>query len=200
MSLVELAHLVEGGTYIAGRTGYFSAFSSEWKRCRSQILKYESCMDFCVVDSDSWRAMNAGDWERSLELIPNDRKHDFPLYERFRQDGVDIVRVRPIKSPLSTYVKWEIQNYFINKDQGERIFVTNYIAVKEYADRYANHDFIVFDARMAVVHDIDENGVVIGGWILTNLDAILQLMSAFTFIKSQGHPFDRLFQREVGHA
>lgn len=195
-----MEEIVGRGTYVESSEKFLAAFSGEWKRCRCQLLKFESNGQFCFVDNSSWRAMADGDFDRAIKLIPEARLVDRDIYEDFRDRGVDIIRCRPIEMPLSQYVKWEVQNYFVNMDYGERVFVCNYVAVKEFADRHANRDFIVFDARLAVVHDFDLEGTLQGGWVVENLEDILDLMAAFTFIKSQAHALALVYTRQVAHA
>jgi len=93
-------------------------------------------------------------------------------------------------------MKWEIENYRYNKTQGgERIYVCNVLTLTPMFEESASRDFIIFDARAALIYDYSVNGLLDGGWITESLCEILELMKIFTFIKAK-RTFDKVFQNK----
>jgi len=91
------------------------------------------------------------------------RAVDDELYESLRKRGIDFIRCRPVAFPLTAYMKWAMHAYEHNSRRGERIFWCNEIVLREFFQNTAQHDFMVFDTRVAFVHDYDETGVIKGG-------------------------------------
>lgn len=188
--------LCRKSTRLEGPEAFRSALLPLWGVCKSQVLKYEALQFYDQSGDKAYDALTKGDWTEAVRLIPESRSVDLPVYVDLRQKGVDIVRCRPISSPMSNYLKWELENYHYNKEYGdERIFVCNRIAITPIFEQSASRDFIVFDARAAFIYDYNDKGVLLGGWVVEHLCEIVELMKIFMFIKSQSHPFDKVYPK-----
>jgi len=65
-------------------------------------------------------------------------------YKKLAADRVEITRVRPVKVPRSAYLNWEIENYKISEEYGERIFFFHYEQLAELLESNVAprlHDF-----------------------------------------------------------
>lgn len=93
---------------------------------------------------------------------------------------VDFIRCRPVVLPISEYLKWEIECYKLNEQRGERIY---FAERNDLFDRYAMHDFMVFDRFGAMVHDYDEFGEIKGGWAVRDIELVDDLIMLFSVIK-----------------
>ena len=127
----------------------------------------------------------------AISKIPAARECDLELYSDLAARGVDFVRCRPIKFPLSDYLKWELECYKFNADHGERIYIGTGDKLIHIYEEFVLHDFMVFDQRLAFIHDYDESGEIRGGWTTTETEAIDRLISIFGTIKSLSMPLEQ---------
>ena len=195
MSFIPTSELIKTGSYFDSPKSFFGLFSSAWDGVRSQVLKYESRQQYIEQDSESWRAwMERGDWPTSMNLLEESRSVDVPLYESLKVRGIDFIRCHPVSFPLSKYMKWEFEVYKFNEKHGERIFCANSVAVSDFMHRFAQHDFMVFDGRIAAIHHYDADGLVVGGWWTQDSTAISELIKIHGFIKSNCRPFKLFYE------
>ena len=194
MSFTATSELISGCSYFSGSAEFFGQFASAWGAVRCQALKYESRQQYIERDSQSWRDwMEDADWAASMRALPESRSVDVPLYDRLNEAGVDFVRCRAVEFPLSKYMQWEFEVYKFNQSHGERIFCVNELSIPDFRRKFAQHDFMVFDARIAAIHDYDDDGEAVGGWWTSDLDVITELIKLHGFLKSNCQPFDLFY-------
>lgn len=191
MELVSIQTLISQGDYRATPDKFFAGFRNAWETVRCQALKLETRQVYIEPDNPSWLALTAGDWDGALKALEKSRQVDDGLYSDLRQRGIDFVRCRPIVFPPTDYLRWEYQVYKRNAEQGERIFCLNRAILAELFDTVATHDFMVFDTRLACVHDYDAEGLIQGGWWLDDPAAIKALVAIHGIVKANSQPFER---------
>lgn len=183
--------IVEDLSYLRG--GAFSAaFESMWDAVSSQILKLETRQVYDETGNPSFDAFKRGDWDEALRLIPASHADDVALYGSFHERKIDFMRCRPVVFPVGDYIKWEFENYKFNQSLGERIFIANYLAVDVLFQRNAQHDFMIFDTRLAAIYDHDDAGRFIGGWVSDDVSTIAELQKLFIFIKANSSSFEHV--------
>lgn len=176
--------IVSGCPYYDSSSSFFGNFPAAFDMARCQIAKVETRQEYQEPDNPSFIAMIENDWKLSLSLLLKSREVDVPLYQSLARKGVDFLRARPLIFPLSNYMKWEFEVYKFNEQMGERIFCCNYSAIEEFFKKSCRNDFMIFDARLALVHDYDQNGLIRGGWKVENISKIIELQKIFMFFKS----------------
>lgn len=186
--------LTSRGEYRDTPEAFFAGFRNAWELVRGQALKLETRQAYEEPDNPSWRALAAGDWGRALDLIEESRQVDDSLYADLRSRGIDFIRCRPLEFPPSDYLRWEFRIYERNARQGERIFCLNRAILAEFFETVATHDFMVFDTRLACVHDYDAKGLIQGGWWLDDPASIRTLIMIHGIIKANSQPFERYAQ------
>ena len=191
MDLPSIQSLTTHGDYRSTPDEFFAGFRSAWDAVRCQVLKLETRQSYMEPDSPSWRALDAGDWDTAMSELEKSRQIDSPLYADLRARGIDFIRCRPIVFPASDYVRWEYRIYENNARQGERIFCLNRAILEEFFDTVATHDFMVFDTRLACIHDYDADGLIQGGWWIENPATIRALVAIHGIVKANGQPFGR---------
>jgi hypothetical protein len=169
---------------------FFLKMGTTFDLVKSQILKLETRQEYYEESNKSLEAFLNQDFYKSKELLPASRLDDIPLYFDLAERGIDFIRCRPLKFPLTKYMGWEMGVYRFNSRYCERVFCCNYLTIEEILLNYVHHDFMVFDSFMAFIHDYDENGKIRGGWEITNIEHIIELEKIFIFIKSQCQPFN----------
>lgn len=194
MNLTATTTIANDATYIAGGGAFFQKFGSAFDLTRCQILKLETRQIYEEPENESFVAMRGGDWELSMSLLAKSRSDDLPLYESLVERGIDFIRCRPIKFPLSDYLRWEMEVLKFNAEHCERVFCCNLDALDFIFLNFARHDFMTFDARVGFIHDYDSAGLIQGGWMVDNQDHILELQKLFVFIKSHCQPLKSFIQ------
>jgi len=162
-------------------TSYFQNFNDAWDQVEGQILKLETRQEYREPGNPSYEALIKGNFDKALELLPESRKDDIELYKQLSDRKVDFIRCRPVVFPVSDYLKWELECYRFNSVHGERIYFTDRTSL---FDEYATNDFIIFDNKVAVIHNYDQHGEIQGGWIVQNIDHIENLIMLFSLIKA----------------
>jgi len=180
--------IIKEAEYFNTPESFFNNFEVAFERVRSQILKIETRQEYIESGNISYEAMATGDLETAIHLINEARIEDKPLYDDLNLRGVDFLRCRPIKYPLSPYIKWELKVYEFNS-HCERIFCCNYDAVKELMEENIKHDFMVFDSFIAFIHNYNTKGEIEGGWTTQDITHIVELQKMFIFMKSLSNPY-----------
>ena len=176
MNFTSTKILTGTGEYFETADRFFSHMPNAWQRTKSQVLKMETRQKYVEFDNPSWEAWIVdNDWQKAMRLLEQSRTGDVALYQNLREKGVDFVRCRPVIFPLSDYMKWEFEIYKFNEAHGERIFCFNDAAVPSFTESVAEHDFMVFDATSACIHNYDAKGKIIGGWWINDQRSILEL-------------------------
>lgn len=187
-NIVPTTSIVANAEYFSNVSQFFQAFDDLWEEARGQIIKLETRQTYREPGNASYEAMLNGNFELARKLLPEIRKEDEELYESLRKKKVDFIRCRPVIRPLSEYLKWEMECYKLNEEKGERIYFTEY---GELFDRYALHDFMVFDRFGAMIHDYDDSGEIRGGWAIRDTEKIDFLIMLFSVIKASSVDYSR---------
>jgi hypothetical protein len=188
VNFVSTHEIVKNETYFTDAKTFFANFPEAFSSSCFQVLKLETRQEYQEHESLSYKAMKKGDWKKSLDLIPSDRQIDIPLYNDLKNRGVDFIRCRPLEFPLTEYMCWELEVLRFNDTIGESVLCCNLAQCKDVFERFANHDFMVFDTKIAFVHHYNEQGLIVGGWKIENLKKILSLQKLFAFIKAECKP------------
>ncbi len=180
-SLTSTITITTQSPYQPGAAQFFSFFSDAWSDVRGQILKLETRQTYCEPGNPSYEALERGDFDKALELLPQARSEDVALYASLTRRRIDFIRCRPIITPITEYLRWELECYKFNADHGERIY---FLDRSDLFDEYALHDFMVFDRHVAFIHDYSTRGELRGGWIVKDTAHIDSLLALFSVIKA----------------
>lgn len=171
---------------------FFARFGDAFDSVNREILKLETRQEYHEPGNPSWEEMARGNIDQAMNMLPAMRAEDAPLYEEFRQKGVEFIRCRPVTYPLTRYLEWELGSYEINSEQGETILFTSTEDVIDLLSSFARHDFMVFDEFLAFVHDYDSTGEIRGGWVVSDSVCISELRRLFSDFRENCIDF-RLF-------
>lgn len=191
-NLITTTRLVSGARYVSGALDYFREFDYAWDEVEAQVLKLETKQSYREPGNISYEEFVKGNYKKAMELLPEVRKEDETLYSKLRQNGIDFIRCRPVVLPLTHYLRWEVGCYNINAEYGEKIYFTEQL---QYFDEFANHDFMVFDRFVGVVHDYSGDGELLGGWVLVDRDQVENLIAIFALIKAVSIGYTKFIAR-----
>lgn len=195
-NLISTQSIIKNAEYFSDVSAFFRAFKDLWDNVHGQILKLETRQTYREPGNESYEALERGDFELALKLLPKVRSEDDELYRVLAEKKIDFIRCRPVIRPISNYLKWEFECYKLNELKGERIYFTE---KTEIFDKYAMHDFMVFDRFGAMVHDYDENGEIKGGWAIRNTSSIDSLIFLFSIIKASSAHFSKFLLSDVNN-
>ena len=130
-----------------------------------------------------------GDLKAAIGKIPASRAVDLPLYNDLCKRRVEFARCRPIVFPRSKYIDWELNVYDYNSQHGERIYCFNFETLSIFVSDFLHHDFMIFDSRLAFIHDYSAEGDIMGGWMVSDPDSIKNLLALFSFAKANSQHF-----------
>ncbi len=188
-SLVATTELVRQARRIDGGKAFFGSFKAAWASVQREVWKLETRQTYEEPGNPSWERQAQGDFEGAVRLVPAAREGDLPLYASLAERKVRFLRCRPVSWPLTPYLRWEIEVYKFNAAHGEEIFFFDADSAADPPIRFAEHDFMVFDDRIAFVHDYDAAGSIQGGWELTSPDAIAELRALYQELLRRSTPF-----------
>ncbi len=119
-------------------------------------------------------AFNSGDLIETKRLLKEEAEVDDPIYKDVQQKGIDFARIRLIQRPLTPYLKFELMSYQIRQEMGETILIVELANdVKVPSEEY--FDFLLFDRRVALVHNYGDDGLQRGGWYVDQPSVIVKL-------------------------
>ncbi|MDX2244922.1 MAG: hypothetical protein NW224_29965 [Leptolyngbyaceae cyanobacterium bins.302] len=193
-TFTSLDEVIKNLEYFDSPEKFFSNFPDAWNRLKYQVLKLETRQEYLEPGNPSFELMAAGDFDAAIKLIPEVKAGDAELYETLSTKGVDFIRCRPVIYPFSQYLKWEFETYKFSAEKAERIFCCSRSEIGIVYDNIATKDFMVFDSSVGFIHNYDTNGLIQGGWKVTNVEDILLLQSIFIYIKSFCLPFNKFFE------
>ncbi len=182
--LVSTENIIQNAEYFSSPETFFANFSEAWKNVKSQVLKLETKDEYDEGDDPSYKLLKQGKFQEAISYFKTDELINVELYKSLSERKIDFVRCRPVKFPISEYVKYEFKAYELNNKHGEKIYCVEYDTLREVFEKLALHDFMVFDSSIAFIHDYDANGKIQGGWISHNKVAIENLIALFSYIRS----------------
>lgn len=187
----SLDNIVRNAHYCNSGSSFFSQFADSWEHVQYQVLKLETRQEYLEPGNASFEMLASGNFEAAVNLINEVRSQDDGLYEELKRRGVDFIRCRPVKYPFTDYLRWELETYKVSAVKGERIFCCLEKELKGFFNSIATKDFMVFDSKLAFIHNYDEKGLIQGGWRIENQQDIYRLQSIFVYIKSFCSPFEK---------
>lgn len=164
-----------------------NAFSS----AHYQILKFESRQEYAEGEEfdDTLRREGVAGAIKLIEPIVEETIHQFDEFER---KGLRFIRCRPIAFPPSDYISVQIEVYNRTIHPAAQTIWLNAKSAEEFIKEFADHDFMVFDARLALVYEHDMDGVFVGGWMFDSPKTISEFLALFAFLAAQSLPLAKL--------
>ena len=170
------------------------AFSSAWSNMENRFLKLECWQDYTEQeDNKSQEAFKAGNIGLARKLLTEEAEGDRPLYEDVNARNLDYARIRLLKPPLSSYLRYESMSYSIRAAMGENILaVVLGPEVQLPSEDY--FDFLLFDQSVALVHDYGTDGFQVGGWLIDDQETLTRLEGIAANLQAQAKPLLEVLQ------
>ncbi|NJP27458.1 hypothetical protein OHB01_21585 [Microbispora hainanensis] len=157
------------------------------------IWKLERAQTFDEGENPSWKAMRAGDWHRSLELLEEARETiaaDLPARGELR-------RLRIVETPLTAYLQWELHLLALRARLGERGRVLD---AGELAGLEADGplpELVVFPGRHMYHVRYDDRGACAGARRIDDADAVAAWTSVVSSLYERGEDLPAYVEKRV---
>lgn len=175
-------------------------FAAAWSRLGRRFLKVECWQEYQELEAaKSQNAYNQGDIALARDLLRREAESDRSLYEDVKRRRIDYARLRIVRSPLTSYLKYEMMAYAIRAEMGEEIMVAELPAASPLpSEEY--FDFLLFDWHTALVHDYGTGivGIQSGGWLVRDPETITILESKALAIRDAAVPVGEFLAAREG--
>jgi len=172
-----------------------SEFRRAWREVASRFLKLECWQAYQEPETKSLHAFLKGDRARVPELLKAEAERDKPIYADVLARDIDYARIRVVRRPLTPYLQWEMLNYDVRAAMGENIVIFDDTGNTEPLPNDSCFDFLLFDRRVALVHDYGTNGLQAGGWLVRSPAVLERLEEIAISLRQQSIPLSE-FVRE----
>lgn len=172
---------------------YGKEFYREFRGIEGVIWKLERAQTFDEGDHPSWRAMLAGEWERSLALLEEARERmadDLPPKGELR-------RLRIVDLPPTPYLQWELHLLAIRAALGERGRVLGLSAVAHLERVAPLPELVILAPALAYRVHYDEAGACTGARRITDPELIRPCAEALAGLYASAEPLPDFFEREI---
>lgn len=102
---------------------YHKDFAHQIEDLSGVVWKLERSQVFRELNDPSWQAFMSGDWQRSLDLLEEDREAVRADARDNGRKGLRIRRVRVVEHPLSPYLQWELYALRMLAEEGFELSV-----------------------------------------------------------------------------
>jgi hypothetical protein len=142
-----------------------TTFREEWASISEHFFKCEAYQYYTQPGDPSFEALVEGKLYKAARLISEQLVANQSMYDDARSRGIHLIRVRAVTHPLSYYLHYEFMSYLTSQRLGEEIRIADLDAVREVEIG----DFLLFDDRVALVHDyVPPKNEQDGGWLVND--------------------------------
>ncbi|GIH10064.1 hypothetical protein Rhe02_81310 [Rhizocola hellebori] len=169
---------------------YRAAFWQVWPHIPDRFDKLERQQHFQELDTPSWDAASAGDWQLSLELMQTAGGPE--LITTFARR-----RLRVVELPVTPYLQWELHWYRRPGNEDEQIRVIDPAAIAGYETAQLLPELVILGplAMFEVIYNQEK--FLAGGRQILAHDIIAACRADFEQLWEQGEDLDAFFTREI---
>lgn len=167
-----------------------------WARI-DRFDKLERIQHFRQPENASWRAFDAGDWEKSRELTELNRRNVEAEFAEDARLGYKSYRVRVVQFPIDPYLQWEFYRYKVRVECGEDIRIVRSDALSRFEIDGTVPELIFMGSLAMYEVRYDQNGVLAGGRKFTDPELIAGCRAEVQTLHDRGEDFQTFFDREI---
>ncbi|MGW0515758.1 DUF6879 family protein [Crossiella sp. NPDC003009] len=159
--------------------------------------KLERQQSFAEPDNDSWVAFDRGDWAEALRLVARQRAGFLDYYRRAAAGGSRYWRVRVVESPLTPYLRWELEVLRLRAACGARIRVVGPEQVEPFERAGPLPEVFTVGTEVMYEAVYDQQGRLAGGRRFTDCDLVRRCQRLIQELYDTGEELAAFFDREV---
>lgn len=172
---------------------YLAEFHASRRGHQGVVWKLERAQYFHEPGDASFRALAEGDWERSMELIEQNRA----AYASEYAGLTEFRRLRVVEPPLTPYMQWELHYLAARARVGERGRVVAAPAVRRFESAGPLPELVIFNGSLTYEVLYDEAGAHVGGRRISDPDVILPCLSIIISLFDRAEDVRAYVEREV---
>ncbi|MEV7968367.1 DUF6879 family protein [Sphaerisporangium sp. NPDC088356] len=172
---------------------YQEEFDKVYAASRDTVWKLERAQEFYEPDLESWQAMMADDWERSMALLEEWRA---PLEDQYATHA-EFRRLRIVETPITPYLQWEINALAIRVTTGERVRVLPSDAVRHLERLSPLPELVIFSRTLCYEVLYDTVGAHTGARRVSDPQAIGPCLDMLIHLYDQAENLTDYHQREI---
>lgn len=191
---IEFLQIVEESRYLS-QDEFSSHFDQEWDEMCFEFLKYESLQKYDEGADSPFHAFLAGETGEFISQLKRAREDDRPYFESARARGTAFFRLHAASRPFTKYLEFEYYSYVLSQQLGEQIyFIEKEIVIS--GDNFSIPDFVMFDRKVLLFHNYDENGMSQGGWLIKDEQTIENVAKQYHALLQDAVEFDRFYDAD----
>ena len=165
----------------------FDYYVRFWESIKRDFFKLETLQEYDVSVSPGWPEFRGGQIEKAHELLKELLTQDpAKPYEAIKQKNIQFVRVHLVELPLSEYLHYEIESYWMSISLGEQIFFLLQSDAAKIESLVRLQDFLLFDDTAVIRQNYGAQGEYLHSEMLDETDDV--------------HPYVLLKQSLLRHA
>ncbi|WP_346012483.1 DUF6879 family protein [Streptomyces sp. SID3343] len=175
---------------------YLDDFAKSFAGNVRSLNKLERGQDFEEPGFASWDAFDAGDWDRSIALIPQKREAYSRQLAEAAERNILRRRLRVVEFPVTPYVQWEMFVLRLRVELGDLIRVLDARTVEdlERTDRIPE---LVILGDALVYEVLYDEGATIGARRCADPEVVADAVAGFDILYERGENFVEFFDREI---
>ncbi|MDL4775885.1 DUF6879 family protein [Actinomadura xylanilytica] len=170
---------------------------SQWDVKGQASWKLERGQHFREPGFPSWEAFARGDWDKSLQLMDEEREFLAEFTGKAKDKGIDLYRVRVVQQPIDPYLQWELHLLRLRAECGELIRVASMEHVTEYESQGPLPELVTFGSKILYRVVYNDRGELAGAVKFSSPETIAQAASLTRELYEHGEDLESFFHREV---
>ncbi|WP_103956152.1 DUF6879 family protein [Nonomuraea solani] len=187
--MLERIHEITGVLLSADE--YLDDFWPNFRNIDEVFWKLERIQSFREAGQASWVAMMAGDWERSLKLIDDERGGAYERGSFVRR------RIRVVEEPITPYLQWEMHVLALRVADAEQVRVLDAGEVAELEVGRRLPELVVLGTSVMYEVTYDAAGTHSGARRIDDRDVIAACRGELDKLFSVGEDFRTYYEREI---
>lgn len=187
--VLERIHEITGVLLSADE--YLDDFWPNFRNIDEVFWKLERIQSFREAGQASWVAMMAGDWERSLKLIDDERGGAYERGSFVRR------RIRVVEEPITPYLQWEMHVLALRVADAEQVRVLDAGEVAELEVGRRLPELVVLGTSVMYEVTYDAAGTHSGARRIDDRDVIAACRGELDKLFSVGEDFRTYYEREI---
>lgn len=167
-------------------------FDEQWDLMSRRFFKFEGLQYYDEGPESVLVPYLAGRFSEFAERLKSARSEDSPFFASARDRGVEFYRVHAVEHPFTAYLEAEFYSYILSEQLGETILCVSR-AELDQTETYVP-DFLLFDNKLALVHEYDQRGTRKGGWCIDDPSAVAIISQVSEWLIQKGTPFKQHFE------
>ena len=133
-----------------------------WHAGPAGFWKVERRQTFQEPRDQSWRAFQAGDWQRALRLIEEQRADLEDEGRRMAKRKLGAFRVRVVELPLTPYLQWELHLLRLVAECADQVHVVGPDTARPFETYGPLPELVLVGEKVAYEVLYDDAGIAVG--------------------------------------